>query len=90
MERIVQAKVIRVEKPPGKTSEEQGETSVVLQCPVEEIFDKKAKVIVPKAIFKEQDTMIATNDCIKVRGRGKTAIKEGDTVEVRIISNPPR
>jgi hypothetical protein len=89
MERIIQAKVLRIEKPQSKTPEEHGETTVVLQCPLGEIIDKRAKVTVRKAIFKEQDTMIVTNQRIKVRGTGKTTVKQGDTVEVRIISNRP-
>ena len=89
MERIIQAKVLRIEKPQSKTPEEHGETTVILQCPSGEIIDKRAKVTVRKAIFKEQDTMIVTNQRIKVRGTGKTTVKQGDTVEVRIISNRP-
>ena len=56
MERIIQAKVLRIEKPQDKTPEEHGETTVVLQCPLGEIIDKTVKVTVRKAIFKEQDT----------------------------------
>jgi hypothetical protein len=51
MERIIQAKVLRIEKPQDKTPEEHGETTVVLQCPLGEIIDKTAKVTVRKAIF---------------------------------------
>jgi hypothetical protein len=89
MERIIQAKVLRIEKPQGKTPEEHGETTVILQCPLGEIIDKTAKVTVRKAIFKEQDTMIVTNERIEVRGTGKAIVNQGDTVEVRIISNLP-
>ena len=85
MERIIKTKVLRLERPPGKSPEEHGETTVVLQCPAGEVIDKTAKVSVPKAIFKEQDTTIATNDRIEVRGIGKPIVKEGDSVEVRII-----
>jgi len=89
IERIIQAKVLRIEKPQDKTPEEHGETTVVLQCPLGEIIDKTAKVTVRKAIFKEQDTMTVTNECIEVRGTGKTTVKEGDTVEVRSYQTVP-
>jgi len=85
MERIIKAKVLSLKRPPGKTPQEHGETTVVLQCPPGEVVDKTAKVSVPKAIFKEQDTTVATNDRIEVRGIGKPIVKEGDLVEVRII-----
>jgi hypothetical protein len=85
MERIIKAKVLSLKRPPGKTPQEHAETTVVLQCPPGEVVDKTAKVSVPKAIFKEQDTTVAANDRIEVRGIGKPIVKEGDLVEVRII-----
>jgi hypothetical protein len=61
----------------AKLLKEHGETTVVLQCPLGEIIDKTAKITVRKAIFKEQDTMIVTNERIEVRGTGKTTVKQG-------------
>ena len=77
MERIIQAKVLGLKNRKAKLLKEHGETTVVLQCPLGEIIDKTAKITVRKAIFKEQDTMIVTNERIEVRGTGKTTVKQG-------------
>ena len=41
-----------------------------------------------KAIFRDQEALIAATDRIKVLGKGRPYLNLGYTVEVQVISNP--
>jgi hypothetical protein len=77
MERIIQAKVLRIEKPQGKTPERARRDNCGLAMSLGRNHRQNSKITVRKAIFKEQDTMIVTNERIEVRGTGKTTVKQG-------------
>jgi hypothetical protein len=81
MRRTIQTQVISIENEDGENPR------VVLQCPEGEIISPKTAVMT-KAIFRDQEPLVAATDRIKVLGKGKPSVDVGDTVEVQLLTNP--
>jgi hypothetical protein len=81
MKETIQTRVVRIEN-------EQGERpSVMLRCLGGGAIPPKASVTA-KAIFCDQEVMVAGPDHIKVLGKGKPSVGVGDMVEINVISDP--
>jgi hypothetical protein len=58
---------------------------VVLQCLDGETIPAKATVMT-KAIFHEQEPVIAAPDRVKILGKGKPGVSLGELEEIQVIS----
>jgi hypothetical protein len=79
MRHTIQTTVVQVEN-------EQGEhPAVMLRCTGGESIPSKATVRA-KAIFCEQEVVVAGTDRLKILGKGKPSVCVGDTVEICVLS----
>jgi hypothetical protein len=79
MKRTIQTKVVEIENEGGE------HPRVVLQCPEGELLEPKSS-FKTKAIFIDQEPLVAASDRIKVLGKGKPSVNLGDTVVVEVVS----
>jgi hypothetical protein len=77
MTKTIQAKVASIEYGAPEC--------VVLECLNGETIPPKATVMT-KAIFHEQQPVIAAPDRVKILGKGKLGVSLGELVEIRVIS----
>jgi hypothetical protein len=79
MRQTIQTTVVQVEN-------EQGEhPAVMLRCTGGESIPPKATVSA-KAIFCEQEVVVAGTDRVKILGKGKPSVSLGETVEICVLA----
>ena len=71
--------------PTKVASIENGAGEVVLECLNGETIPAKATVMT-RAIFCEQQPVIASPDRVKILGKGNPSVSLGEPIEIRVIS----